>query len=110
VAWREGDLARAETEGQAALEVWQQLPVGHSLCPFQWTAIWPLVAVAAAKDQTCEACALLCALLEPTQQRLPEALTAAVENAVRACEESKPEAMRTWLDQAVLLAGELAYL
>ncbi|MGD8397565.1 MAG: AAA family ATPase, partial [Anaerolineae bacterium] len=48
VAWREGNLAQAETEGQAALEVWRQLPVGHSLCPFQWTAIWPLVAVAAA--------------------------------------------------------------
>jgi DNA-binding SARP family transcriptional activator/predicted DCC family thiol-disulfide oxidoreductase YuxK len=110
VAWREGDLARTESGGQAALKLWQQLPAGHASCAFQWTALWPLVAVAAAQDRLRDACELMCALLEPTQQRLLEALTAVIENAVSACEESKPEATRTWLDQAVLLAGELAYL
>jgi tetratricopeptide (TPR) repeat protein len=110
VAWQEGDLAQAGTEGRAALELWQQLPVGHSLCPFQWTAIWPLVATAAAQDQTSGACAFLPVLLESSQQRLPEALSVAVENAVSACKEGDEEAARTWLDQAVLLARELAYL
>jgi hypothetical protein len=33
-----------------------------------------------------------------------------MENATKACKESKPEAMHIWLDQAVQLAEELSYL
>ena len=110
VAWREGDLAQAETEGKAALEVWQHLPAAHSSCAFQWTALWPLVAVATAQDRPGDACELLPALLESGQQRLPEALTVVVEKAISACEQRDEEAARTWLDEAVLLARELAYL
>ena len=110
VAWREGSLAQAESEGRAALEVWQQLPVGHSLCPFRWTAIWPLVAVAAAQGQTCAAAEMLEGLLDPSQQPPPEALVAVVEKAVRAAKNEESEALSPCLGQALALAGELGYL
>jgi predicted ATPase/DNA-binding SARP family transcriptional activator len=110
VSWREGDLAQAEANGQAALRFWRQLPSGHSSCAFQWLALWPLVAVAAARDRVPEACAFMPALLQPTQQRLPDALTAAVENVLSAGEDNDLEAARTYLARALALAQELAYL
>ena len=42
VAWREGNLPEVNTNGQAALEAWQQLPAGHASTAFRWTALWPL--------------------------------------------------------------------
>jgi tetratricopeptide (TPR) repeat protein len=110
LAWREGNLAQTETDGKAALKLWQQLPAGHSSCAFQWTALWPLVAVAAARAQTFEACALLRALLEPTQQRLPDILAAVVEEALSAWEGDDSETARTCLDRAIELARELGCL
>jgi len=110
VAWREGGLAQAEANGQAALELWQQLPLGHSSCAFQWTAIWPLIGVALAHNQTFKANELARELLKPTQQRLPGALTARLEKAIRSWEEDKPEATCTSLGQAIALAQELDYL
>jgi Tfp pilus assembly protein PilF len=110
VAWREGSLAQAEANGQAALELWQQLPLGHSSCAFQWTAIWPLIGVALAHNQTFKANELARELLKPTQQRLPGALTARLEKAIRSWEEDKPEATCTSLGQAIALAQELDYL
>jgi DNA-binding SARP family transcriptional activator len=110
VAWREGDLAQAEANGRAALELWLQLPAAHSSCAFQWTAVWPLVGVALARDQTSEASKLVRALLEPTQQRLPDALTATVQQALGAWEGDEPEAARAQLDQALELAKEMDYL
>ncbi len=110
VAWREGDWAQAEVEGRAALDLWQLLPAGHSSCAFQWTALWPLIAAACAHHQTSEAGGYARALLEPTQQRLPDALTTAVQNAVQACQEAEPEAACACLEQAIGLAQELGYL
>jgi tetratricopeptide (TPR) repeat protein len=110
LAWREGDLSQAEAKGRAALASWHQLPAGHSSCAFQWAALWPLIGVALAHNQTSEASGYTRALLEATQQCLPHALTAVVEKAVTACEESESEAARAWLDQAIVLAQELGYL
>jgi len=109
LAWREGDLSRAEAKGQAALASWHQLPAGHASCAFQWTALWPLIGVALAHNRTSAASGYGRALLEATQQRLPDALTEAVKNAVTAWEESESEAARAWLDQAIVLAQELGY-
>jgi DNA-binding SARP family transcriptional activator len=110
VAWREGNLAQAEANGQAALELWRQLPFGHSSCAFQWTAIWPLIGVALAHNRTLEAIEHARALLEPMQQHLPDNLAAVVDKAVRSWEESKTEAARSSLEQAIALAQELGYL
>ncbi len=51
LAWRAGDLASVQELGQAALELWHQLPAGHASAPFQWLARWPLIAVALRTDQ-----------------------------------------------------------
>lgn len=110
LAWREGELSQAEAKGRAALASWHQLPAGHSSCAFQWTALWPLIGVALAHNRTSEASGYARALLEATQQCLPDALTKAVKNAVTAWEESESEAARAWLDQAIVLAQELGYL
>ena len=109
LAWCEGDLSQAEAKGRAALASWHQLPAGHSSCAFQWTALWPLIGVALAHKQTSEAIGYARALLEATQQCLPDALAALVEKAVTACEGSELEAARAWLDRAVVLAQELGY-
>jgi tetratricopeptide (TPR) repeat protein len=110
LAWREGDLAQAEADGCAALELWRQLPASHSSCAFQWTALWPLIAVAVAQDQVVEASKCLHGLLESTQQRLPGDLETAVGLAARAFEKADAETARIHLAQAIELAQELGYL
>jgi tetratricopeptide (TPR) repeat protein len=114
VAWREGNLGQAEANGRTALESWHQLPAGHSSCSLQWTALWPLMGVvlaqARAAEAVSEASQLARALLEPTQQRLPDALTAVVAKAVEAWEEGESETARAFLEQAIELAQEVGYL
>jgi tetratricopeptide (TPR) repeat protein len=114
VEWREGNLGQAEANGRMALELWQQLPAGHSSCSFQWTALWPLMGVALvpgqAAESVSEASRLARALLEPAQQRLPDALIAVLENAVEAWEEGASETARAFLDQAIERAQGLGYL
>jgi hypothetical protein len=110
LAWREEDLDGAEAEGQAALDLWQKLPTGHASCAFQWTALWPLAAVALAQNRLSDASRYMCALLAPTQQRLPEDLAAAAKNVAQAWEGDSPEEARGCLDQALKLAQELGYL
>jgi DNA-binding SARP family transcriptional activator len=109
-AWREGDLAQAEAHGRTALDVWQQVPAGHSSCAFQWTALWPLIAVALAQDRADEASACAQVLLEGTQQPLPDPLTAAVEQAIGAQEEGESEGARSCFEQAIELAQAMGYL
>jgi DNA-binding SARP family transcriptional activator/tetratricopeptide (TPR) repeat protein len=110
LAWCEGDLAQAEADGRAALELWRQLPASHSSCAFQWTALWPLIGVAVAQEQTAEASGYARALLDSTQQRLPGNLETAVGQAARAFEEAGAETAHTHLVQAIELAQELGYL
>jgi DNA-binding SARP family transcriptional activator len=110
VAWREGDLARAQEFGQTALELWEQLPAGHSSRAFQWTVFWPLLGVALAQDQASQANRLACALLDHTQQRLPDSLETVVKKGMTAWEEGQAETAVVYLHQAIELAQELGYL
>jgi tetratricopeptide (TPR) repeat protein len=110
VAWREGNLAEAEANGRAALELWHQLPAGHSSCAFQWTALWPLIGVALLQNQVSEASDFAGALLDGSQQRLPGALTVVVKKAIAAREEDESEAVCVYLGRAIELAQEMAYV
>jgi DNA-binding SARP family transcriptional activator len=109
MAWSDGDLAQAEADGQAALDLWQQLPATHSSCAFQWTALWPLIGTAVAQNHPSQATEYVRALLEPTQQCLPDRLAAILENVISAWEEGEA-ALGTYLDQAIEVAQELGYL
>ncbi len=107
LAWRSGDLAAAEAEGQEALRVWRKSPLVY---PFQWQALWPLVAVALECGREDEAWQHAEALLEPTQQLLPDALNTALVAAVQAKVENQTGAARPHLDRALALAREMGYL
>ena len=48
VAWRSGDLEGVVEAGRAALDAWQSLPIRYW---YDWMALWPMVAVAAGRDE-----------------------------------------------------------
>jgi tetratricopeptide (TPR) repeat protein len=106
VAWREGDVEGVQELGQAALDSWQR---GQWVYAFHWAARLPLLAVALESDQPAGALAHARAMLDPQQQRLPEPLEAALEAAVQADEDHRPEA-RAHLVRAIELAQETGFL
>jgi len=107
IAWREHRLSEAQEHGHAALTIWQQTPLVY---PFYSAALFPLIAVALARHQIVEAVNYAWALLAPEQQRLPAALTAALQAAIQAWEAGQPETARAHLEQALALAQEIGYL
>ena len=106
LALRAGDLASAEAHGRAALASWR----GLSYYPFQWAALWPLLAVAAARQRWAEAAQHAHALVDPSQQPQPAELQQALERACSAWEEGQPDAARTHLAGALRQAEEKGYL
>jgi tetratricopeptide (TPR) repeat protein len=109
VEWCEENLSEAEVNARAALDLWQQPPVDQAIYPFQWTAFWPLIGVALAQDLTSEAVDYARALLEPSQQRLPDALTALLKEAIKSWEGGETETAHTYLNQVIELAQELGW-
>jgi len=107
LAWREGSWAEAEVNGEAAVQMWQQAPLST---PFQWTARWPLLAVALAQNRVSDAMDDAQALLQPEQQRLPPGLTAQLEQAVAAWQQGDNAAAGVRLNQALELAQQLGFL
>jgi DNA-binding SARP family transcriptional activator len=81
VAWIEGDVERADAEGRAALEAFAQSAIG--VFPWEWTARFPLLAVALQRRQTAEARRQARALLDVRQQPLGEELEAALAGSGR---------------------------
>jgi tetratricopeptide (TPR) repeat protein len=107
VAWRKANMTEALEKGKAALESWQQSP---SSCMFQWLALYPLTSMALAHDRIPEAVEYARALLEPTQQALPDPLKTVLKEAIETWERGRPEAARAHLDRAIELAQEMGYL
>ena len=104
LAWRAGDDAAATREGEAGLSALSRLPFPH---PFRWIAILPFIAALRRRGSIDEALALLPALLEPTQHRLPESLA----DTLRLAATSGPQAARVAaLDDAITLARKHGYL
>jgi hypothetical protein len=110
LAWRAGDFGPARELARTALELWRQLPSGHASAPFQWLALWPLVAAALRKEELAPAVDHARALLDPGQQRLPDALSGVLERAIDAWESGALQAARTLLHRSVALAQEMRYL
>jgi tetratricopeptide (TPR) repeat protein len=110
LAWRAGDLASVQEVGQTALELWHQLPAGHASAPFQWLALWPLIAVALRTDQLASAVDYARALLDPSQQRVPDELAASLEQVIQAWDGGAPDGARSRLHKSLSLAQEMRYL
>lgn len=110
VAWRSGDGQAAEAHGQAALASWRELPAGHASMPFQWIALWPLIAVALHRDKIAAAVECVRRLLDPALQRVPPDLADLLEQGVGAWAKNEPEAAAAVLRQAAALAQQRHYL
>ncbi len=107
LAWREGKLTEVQTNGNKALALWQQTPVVY---PLQWAALWPLISVALAQNRLPEAIDHARVLLSSEQQRLPDALTRLLEEAIQAWDADQKDAARAQLQQAIPLAEASGYL
>jgi tetratricopeptide (TPR) repeat protein len=107
VAWREQRHADAQKLGHAALDLWRERTFAY---PFQWAARWPLLAIALAQGQIAEAVEHGRALLDPQQQRLPDALLAPLESALAAWERGEVGLARSELGRSIELARELGDL
>jgi hypothetical protein len=101
LAWRDSDLEAIERCGRAALELW---PPVHASSSFRWTALWPLIGAALARDDTGAAVEFARRLLEPSQQRMADDLHAPVEAAVQAWDEGDRLAARGLLEDAAAIA------
>lgn len=106
LALRGGDLAATAQHGAAALACWQRIPL---VFPFHWLARLPLAAAALAEGRLSEAAEHARAALEPAQQRLPEALEAAILAALEAWEKGDVERARGALEEAMVPARRLGY-
>ena len=110
VAWRDGDYQQAREQGYRALKLWQSLPAGHASCAFQWTALFPLIATTASEQSLDEVMAHVQAALDPSQQKLPEELTAILQDALAVYEQAQFAPALDLVRQAVLLAQQMGYL
>ncbi len=99
LAWREKKYKEARTEAEAALGLWP------STYPFQWTAIFPLIARLVRRNQIEQAIRHARVLCQPLQQKLPDALTRNLEQAIRAWDQKQAPAAREHLQRA-LESGE----
>jgi tetratricopeptide (TPR) repeat protein len=108
VAWREGDVSRAEKEGRMALQIWQEPET--TKYPLMWTAFWPLIGVALSRRELGLAMDYVDLLLDEQQQRLPEPMTAALQAATTAWDEGRRDEARQRMDRAVAIAADLGYL
>jgi hypothetical protein len=107
LAWRRQDLSAAGQFGQEALALWRRSPLVY---PFQWQALWPLIAVALAQECEDDAWTYVQSLLAPTQQILPDELNAALETTIYLKINAQPLLAHSHLDRALELATEMGYL
>jgi len=110
LAWRQRDAAAVRAHGAAALALWQQLPVNHASAPFQWTALWPLLAQALHEEELVTAVGYGRGLLDPHQQQLPDSLLPLLAQALQAWDDGASAVALSLLQQAVALAQQLHYL
>jgi hypothetical protein len=106
IAWRQGDLAEAETSARSGLAEAEHI----KLLPFRWLAALPLLDIALAHGDN--ALALYCArqMLGPVQQRLPAALDAPIRTGLGASESGADEQAFAAYRQALDAARDLAYI
>lgn len=105
-SWRLGQFELVEALCLEALSIWRQSPLVY---PFQWLTLFPLIGITWRQGKDEEAWAYTQALLEPTQQKLPDRLYSLLETALQA-KMMKHKTMRSQMEQAQSLASDLGYL
>jgi hypothetical protein len=107
VAWRSGNEEVAAADPQAALTMWEGLPVRYF---FDWMALWPLAAMALASGRVEQAVQFARGMLPPPQQLLRDPLRTLVEDAVYTWDSGQPNETADLLRRATSAAGDLGYL
>ena len=107
VAWRSGEQETSAADAQAALEKWEKLPVRY---PFDWMAVWPLIAKALVSQRIQQAAEYARRMLPPPQQPLQEPVRTQVVSAVQAWVNGQPAETEELLRRAVRAAADLGYL
>lgn len=110
VAWKSGNFEQARRHGCAALEAWRQLPTGHGSTLSQWTALYPLLALALHNGEIAHGIDYIRLLLNPTQQRLPDDLTTLLEQALAAWENDTSKQMPSLLQETIALGQQYHFL
>ena len=105
ISYQRGCFDDALAQGEAAMALWRDLPF-----PLYWLALWPLLATAVTRNDWENAVTHAQAMLHPLQQKLPEALTAVLQQAIAAGEANQPQSAHTYLQKSIQLAKELGYL
>ncbi|WP_375766588.1 protein kinase [Archangium gephyra] len=107
VALREGRPDEAERECGAALQHWATTSLVY---PFEWMALFPLAWLDALEGRTAEAAQRVARLLQPAQQRLPDALSVALQEAQAAWSSEREEAVCVKIELAIQEARRSGYL
>jgi class 3 adenylate cyclase len=108
--WRRGDYADAHAKCLAAMDQWGSVPAGHASCAFEWTALFPLMAIAVSSRLPDQAIGYARALLDPTKQRLPDQLEDNLKKAICLWEENHPVTSLEQLKQTLDYAQHTRYL
>ena len=110
LAWaalEDGDHIGAERGGREALALWRPLALVY---PFQWLALLPLAAAAFARRDLVETAEHARATLASGQQRLPAALSRALEDATMGLVQSDNEGAINNFESALALSRRFGYL
>jgi tetratricopeptide (TPR) repeat protein len=107
VAWRQNDHAGAEKLATEALNLWHGMEDPYS---FDWMALWPLIAIAFARNDFSRAVEYARGLLDENQHPLAEYLTAIVRRTCEEWERGAEEAAIASFASAIQAARDLAYL
>ncbi|MCK4900108.1 MAG: hypothetical protein KAS38_15115, partial [Anaerolineales bacterium] len=103
--WRDQELAGAERKAQKALTMW-----GEFRHPFKWSSHWVLCDIHLNQDKLAGAVESARAMLHPTQQRLPDDVSVALESAVGSWQTGRLNSARIDLQSALDLAQQRGYL
>lgn len=109
-AWMDGGIGDALRLGEEAMAQWQGLSLVY---PFQWLARFPFIAAALAADRAAAALPHLPLLLNLNQQRLPDPLAAAIENAIQSGAGHSARAfkeVKKQINQMLRMAEQFAFI
>lgn len=107
LAWRDGRLAEAESNGRALLGEQEERQSNNA---FRWTGLWPLLGVTLIQGRLAEAIAYARLLLDPELQPPPEQLGALLEVALRTWENGAQEEARALLQECARAARQTGHL
>jgi tetratricopeptide (TPR) repeat protein len=104
IHYRAQQWTQAETKARAALALWSS---GY---PLHWLAWWILLAGHLRRDELDDAVVAAAAILAPEQQRLPDEVTAVLEQVIIAQENGEADTVRHYLAAALNQAHAYGYL